>query len=84
MRDGLEWLREVTPPEDLEPIHQRLIEAYEQALPAYNEIIEAADSGDPQRMSAAVSENLPRIESFNEETRAILQDLEHTAESQQQ
>lgn len=83
VRDGLDRLRGIDPPEDLEPVHARLIEAYEQALPAYDEIIEAADSGDPQRLSAAVSENLPRIESFNEETRAILQDLEQAAESQQ-
>ena len=84
VRDGLEQLREIDPPQDLEPIHQRLIEAYEQVLPAYDEIIDAADSGNPQRVSAAVSENLPRIESFNEETRAILQDVEQAAGSQQQ
>lgn len=83
VREGLERLQEIDPPEDLEPVHQRLMEAYEQVLPAYNEIIEAAESGNPQRMSAAVSENLPRIESFNEETRAVLQDLEEAAESQQ-
>ena len=81
-RDGLEQLREVDPPEDLEPIHQHLISAYEQVLPAYDEIIEAADSGDPRRMSDAVRENLPRIEAFNEETRAILQDLDQAATSQ--
>lgn len=82
VRDGLERLQEIDPPGNLEPVHQRLIEAYEQVLPAYDEIIEAAEGGDPQRMSAAVSENLPRIESFNEETRAILQDLEEAAASQ--
>lgn len=82
VRDGLERLREINPPEDLEPIHQRLIRAYERVLPAYDEIIEAANSENPRRMSAAVRENLPRIESFNEETRAILQDLEQAATSQ--
>ena len=82
VRDGLERLQEIDPPEGLEPVHQRLVEAYEQALPAYDEIIGAAESGDPQRMSEAVSENLPRIESFNEETRAILQDLEQATGSQ--
>ena len=81
VRDGLQRLREIDPPEDLRPVHQQLIESYEQALPAYDEIIEAAESGNPQRMSAAVSENLPRIESFNEETRAILQDLEQATGS---
>ncbi len=84
VRDGLERLQGIDPPEGLEPVHQRLIEAYEQVLPAYDEIIKAAESGNPQRMSAAVSENLPRIESFNEETRAILQDLEQATVSQRQ
>ena len=80
--DGLKRLREINPPEDLEPIHQRLIRSYERALPAYDEIIEAANSEDPRRMSVAVRENLPRIESYNEETGAILQDLERAATSQ--
>ena len=84
VRDGLEQLREVDPPGDLEPIHRRLIEAYEQSLPAYDAIVEAAESGDPQRVSAAVRDNLPRIERFNEISRAILQDLEQAAHSQQQ
>ena len=83
VRDGLEQLREVDPPEDLEPIHRRLTEAYEQSLPAYDAIVEAAESGDPQRVSAAVRDNLPRIEQFNEISRAIVQDLEQAAESQQ-
>ena len=84
VRDGLERLQEIDPPEGLEPVHQRLVEAYEQVLPAYDEIIGAAESGDPQRMSAAVSENLPRIESFNDETRAISQDLEQATVPQRQ
>ena len=83
VRDGLEQLREVNPPEDLEPVHRQLIEAYEQSLPAYDEIVEAADSGDPQRVSTAVRDNLPRIERLNETSEAILQDLERAAESQQ-
>ncbi len=69
-------------PEDLEPIHKHLIRSYERVLPAYDEIIEAANSEDLRRMSAAARKNLPRIEGFNEETRAILQDLEQAATSQ--
>jgi hypothetical protein len=80
-RNGLKRLREINPPEDLEPIHQRLIGSYKQVLPSYEEIIEAANSEDLRRMSAAARENLPRIESFNEETSAILQDLEQAATS---
>lgn len=80
VEDGLDRLRELQPPEELEPINERLIEAYEQALPAYDDIIEAAGSRDPDRISSAVRENLPRIERFNDETQAILQDLERAAE----
>lgn len=81
-RNGLKRLREIDPPEDLEPIHQHLIRSYERVLPGYDEIIEAASSEDLRRMSAAARKNLPRIEGFNEETSAILQDLEQTATSQ--
>jgi hypothetical protein len=83
LRDGLDQLRQVEPPQSLEPIDQQLIEAYERALPAYTEIIEAADSGDVGRISNAVQENLPRIERFNAEARAIVQDLEQAAGTQQ-
>lgn len=73
VRDGLERLRDINPPEDLQPIHQSLITAYERVLPAYDEIISAAESEEPQFMSEAVSKNLPRIESFSEETHVILE-----------
>ncbi len=81
-RDPLKRLREIDPPEDLEPIHQHLVRSYERVLPAYEEIIEAANSEDLRRMSAAARKNLSRIESFNEETSAILQDMEQAATSQ--
>lgn len=83
LRDGLDQLRQVQPPPSLEPINQQLIESYERALPAYTEIIEAANSGDVGRISNAVQENLPRIERFNAEARAIIQDLEQAAGTQQ-
>lgn len=81
-RDGLERLRDINPPEDLQPIHQSLIRAYERVLPAYDEIISAAESEEPEFMSEAVSKNLPRIESFSEETHLVLEDLERAADSQ--
>lgn len=83
LRDGLDELRQIDPPPSLEPINEQLIEAYERTLPAYTEIIEAADSGDVGRISNAVQENLPRIERFNAEARAIIQDLEQAAGTQQ-
>ena len=73
---NLERLRQVQPPEGLEPIHAQLVDSYEKALPAYSNIIEAFDSGDPERLQEAVQENLPLIEQFNAVERGILQDLQ--------
>ena len=75
-QQNLERLRQVQPPEELEPIHNQLVDSYEEALPAYDNIIEAFDSGDPQKLQEAVQENLPLIEQFNAVERGILQDLQ--------
>lgn len=83
IQNGLDQLRQTEPPQSLEPINQQLIESFERVLPAYDNIIEAANSGDAGRISDAVQENLPRIERFNAEARAILQDLEQAAGTQQ-
>ena len=79
VRSGLERLREVQPPEGLEPINDRLISAYEEVLPAYDVVIEAAESGDPDRVREAIQQGLPRIERFNDVTMGIVQDLEQAA-----
>ncbi|MDQ4106915.1 MAG: hypothetical protein M3157_07065 [Actinomycetota bacterium] len=81
--DGLDELRNLDPPQGLEPINEQLIQSFERVQPAYDEIIEAANSGDAGRISDAIQENLPRIERFNAEARAILQDLEQAAGTQQ-
>jgi hypothetical protein len=75
-QQNLERLRQVQPPEELEPIHNQLVDSYEKALPAYDNIIEAFDSGDPRKLQEAVQENLPLIEQFNAVERGILQDLQ--------
>lgn len=80
-QEGLEELRQVTPPEDLEPVHEQLIAAYEEALPAYANIIEAFYGGDVGALTSAVQESLPEIEQLVAQARAILQELER-AESQ--
>ncbi|MDQ4000051.1 MAG: hypothetical protein M3283_03380 [Actinomycetota bacterium] len=74
--DGLESLRQVEPPEGLEPVHETLIATYVQALAAYDNVIQAFDSGDVDALADAVQENLPEIEQLNAEARAILQELE--------
>ncbi len=75
-QQNLERLRQVQAPEELEPIHNQLVDSYEEALPAYDNIIEAFDSGDPRRLQEAVRENLALIEQFNAVERGILQDLQ--------
>ncbi|CAN5544591.1 hypothetical protein BH24ACT20_BH24ACT20_17690 [soil metagenome] len=83
IQDGLDELQQLEPPQSLEPINQQLIESFERVQPAYGNIIEAANSGDAGRISNSVQENLPKIERFNSEARAILQDLEQAAGTQQ-
>jgi predicted small secreted protein len=80
-REGLEELRQIQPPDDLENVHEQLVAAYETALPAYEDIIEAFDSNDIGVLTNAVQENLPQIEQLVAEARSILQELER-AESQ--
>lgn len=81
-RDGLEQLREIEPPEDLEPVHEQLVNAYEEALPAYTNIIEAFNGEDVGALTGAVQESLPEIERVIAEARSILQELQR-AESQE-
>ncbi len=76
VEEGLEALRQVQPPESLEPIHELLVAAYEQALPAYDNILESFGSGDVNNLTEAAREGLPEIGQFTTETRAILQELE--------
>jgi hypothetical protein len=80
-QEGLEKLRQIDPPEDLAPVHEQLVSAYETALPAYNDIIAAFESDDVGTLTAAVQENLPEIEQLVAQARTILQELER-AESQ--
>ncbi len=79
LEQGLEALQAVEPPEGLEPIHRELVAAYERALPAYDNILEAFGSEDVDQLAEAMREGLPEIERFNAETRAILQELERVA-----
>lgn len=80
-REGLEELRQIDPPEDLAPVHERLVGAYEEALPAYEDIVAAFEGEDVATLTAAVQENLPEIEQLVAQARTILQELER-AESQ--
>jgi hypothetical protein len=74
--EGLEQLREVEPPEELEAMHEQLVTAYEETLPAYENIIEAFDSDDVDVLARAVRESLPDVEQSIAEARTILQELQ--------
>lgn len=74
--DGLAALQLVEPPEDLELVHELLIATYVQGVAAYDNIIDAFESGDLEVLTDALRENLPEIEQLTAETRSILQELE--------
>lgn len=74
--DGLVALRLVEPPEDLKPVHELLLAAYVQGVSAYDNVIDAFESGDLEVLADALQENLPEIEQLTAETRSILQELE--------
>jgi hypothetical protein len=73
---GLEDLQQLDPPESLEPVHELLVAAYVQGLSAYDNVIDAFESGDLDVLRDAVQENLPEIEQLTVEARSILQELE--------
>jgi hypothetical protein len=78
-RDAQEKLEEIRPPEELRPVHEKLVSAYREVLPAYHHIAEAASGGDEDRLNAAVQEHLPEIEEFNAEVLSALRELQRAA-----
>ncbi len=78
-REGLRRLRGIDPPEELEPVHERLVNAYEEATSAYDDIVEAFNDRNADRLSRVAPESLPEIERATAEARAILQELQRAA-----
>ena len=83
VEDGLEALRQAEPPDSLEPIHEVLVAAYEDVVPAYDSLLEAFDSGDVNELTEAARSSLPEIQQFNATGRAILQELDRAAGTDQ-
>lgn len=81
-RQGLQELQDIQTPEGLDPINQQLVSAYEDVIPAYNDVLEAAQNGDTEQTLSAIENNLPRIEGFNEGVDAITQDLDQATGEQ--
>lgn len=76
VQNGLDRLRAVQSPENLQPVDDQLVSSYRRGLSAYNDLADAVESGESQRVNEAVQDSLPRIERFNAETSAIVQSLE--------
>jgi hypothetical protein len=72
-REGLEQLRKIYPPGGLEPVHERLLNAYERALSDYDNIVGAYNSQDVNTLAEAARQSLPEIGQANAESRSILQ-----------
>lgn len=75
-QEDLQELCGIQPPEDLKPVHEQLVNAYEGVLPAYENIIEAFHGEDVGALAAAVQESLPEIERASAEARSILRELQ--------
>ena len=78
-RQGVQELQDLQTPEGLEPINQQLVSSYEDVIPAYNNILEAARGGDTGQAISAVQESLPQVERFGEEVNALTQDLDQAS-----
>ncbi len=74
--EGLEDLLLVEPPESLEPIHELLVESYEEVVPAYNNLLAGFNSGDVNELNETAQTSVPEIAQFNATTRSILQELD--------
>lgn len=74
--ENLQALKQADPPEGLEPVNDLFVASHTQALAAYDNILDAFESGDVGALNRAVRENLPEIEQHAAETKAILQELD--------
>ncbi len=56
-----------------------MVAAYEDVLPAHDNVSKAAENGCRDQVRKATQQSLPRIERFNDVTMGIVQDLEQAA-----
>ena len=79
VQQGLDELKAIQPPPGLEETHQRLVGAYEEALPALVNFTEAVQSGDPIRIAESVRRDLPKIQRLLSEIEAVRQQLQQAS-----
>lgn len=78
-QQGLDELRAVQPPAGLEPTHQRLVHAYEEAAPAIGNLAGAVQSGDAGQLTSSMWNDLPKIQQSLSEIEAVRQQLQQAA-----
>ena len=79
VQQGLDELKAIQPPPGLEETHQRLVGAYEEALPALVNFTEAVQSGVPIRIAESVRRDLPKIQRLLSEIEAVRQQLQQAS-----
>ena len=75
-QQGLDELKAIQPPAGLEETHQRLVTAYEEAVPALDNFIAAVQSGDAVQIAQSVRNDLPKIQNLLSEIDAVRQQLQ--------
>lgn len=78
-QQGLEELKAVQPPAGLEQTHQRLVSAYEEALPSVVNLISAVQSGDAGQITSAAWNDLPKVQQLLSEIENTRQQLQQAA-----
>ncbi len=75
-QQGFDELKAIKPPPGLEETHQRLVTAYEEAVPALNNFVAAVQSGDAIQIAQSVRNDLPKIQRLLSEIEAVRQQLQ--------
>lgn len=78
-RQGLDELKAIQPPAGLQETHQRLVTAYEEALPAFDNFSQAVQSGDPVQIANSARKDLPKIQRLLNEINTVRQQLQQAA-----
>jgi len=79
VQQGLDELKAIQPPPGLEETHRRLVNAYEEAVPALVNLTEAVQSGDALRIAESARRDLPKIQRLLSEINTVRQQLQQAS-----
>jgi hypothetical protein len=75
-QQGLDELKAIQPPAGLKETHERLVTAYEEAVPALANFIAAVQSGNAFEIAQSARNDLPKIQRLLSEIEAVRQQLQ--------